>query len=543
MDRRIDDAIAAARRYEAVARARFAAQLLRDGRVDGAALEANQSAAHGFAWLAASVAGLDALAGWARELSRQGRGDARVPLIVRLGFGEYLARLAHGLPMSQGETLRPAEMGLAREAAAFAADPAVASFLAGDDLATARAALVERIGETLAPDADEADEALAEMRRQLRRFAAAEIDPHAQSWHREDAIIPLPVVEGLAALGVFGLCVPEEYGGLGLGKIAMCVTSEELSRAHLATGSLATRSEIAGELVRLAGTDAQRKRWLPKIADGSCLPTAVFTEPDTGSDLGAIRTRAVRDGDVWRITGAKTWITHAARADLMTVLARTDAASADHRGLSMFLAPKPRGTDAEPFPVAGLSGSEIRTLGYRGMKEYELSFDGFAVPADGLLGGKAGEGFRQLMATFESARIQTAARAVGVAEAATFEALAYARQRKQFGKAILAFPRVHAKIAMMAVETTIARALTRAAARAKDEGRRCDVEAGMAKLIAARAAWAAADDCVQIHGGNGYAEEYAASRLLADARILNIFEGAAEIQAQVIVRGLLEKRN
>jgi (2S)-methylsuccinyl-CoA dehydrogenase len=323
----------------------------------------------------------------------------------------------------------------------------------------------------------------------------------------------------------------------------MCTTSEELSRAHLATGSLATRSEIASELVRLGGTAAQRAHWLPKIADGSCLPTAVFTEPDTGSDLGSIRTRAVRDGAVWRITGAKTWITHAARADLMTVLARTDPASKDHRGLSMFLAPKPRGTDADPFPVAGLTGSEIHTLGYRGMKEYELAFDGFAVPADGLLGGTEGEGFRQLMATFESARIQTAARAVGVAEAATLEALSYARQRKQFGKAIAAFPRVHAKIAMMAVETTIARVLTRAAARAKDEGRRCDVEAGMAKLVAARAAWTAADDCVQIHGGNGYAEEYAASRLLADARILNIFEGAAEIQAQVIVRGLLEKRN
>jgi (2S)-methylsuccinyl-CoA dehydrogenase len=543
MDRRIEEALAAARNYESAARTRFANLLVRDGRVDPAMLETHQSAAHGFAWLAASVAALDGLAKWSDTLAAQGRGDARVPLMLRLGFGEYLARLAYGLPLAQNETLRPAEMGLAAEAAALAADPAVASFLAGDDLAASRAALVDLLDGSLAPDADEADETLAEMRSQLRRFAAAKIDPYAQGWHRDDAIIPLSVVEGLAELGVFGLCVPEEYGGSGLGKVAMCTTSEELSRAHLATGSLATRSEIASELVRLGGTAAQRAHWLPKIADGSCLPTAVFTEPDTGSDLGSIRTRAVRDGAVWRITGAKTWITHAARADLMTVLARTDPASKDHRGLSMFLAPKPRGTDADPFPVAGLTGSEIHTLGYRGMKEYELAFDGFAVPADGLLGGTEGEGFRQLMATFESARIQTAARAVGVAEAATLEALSYARQRKQFGKAIAAFPRVHAKIAMMAVETTIARVLTRAAARAKDEGRRCDVEAGMAKLVAARAAWTAADDCVQIHGGNGYAEEYAASRLLADARILNIFEGAAEIQAQVIVRGLLEKRN
>jgi (2S)-methylsuccinyl-CoA dehydrogenase len=543
MERSIADALAAARRYEAAGHARFAALLARDGRVDPAALEAHQSAAHGFAWLAASVAGLAAVAGWAAALEDQGRADARSRDILRLAFAEYLARLAGGLPLSQGETLRPADMGLAREAAAFAADPAVAAFLEDGSLGAVRNRLAAAIDGDIAPDPDEADADLAEMRRQLRRFAAAEIDPHAQRWHNDDALIPLGVVEGLARLGVFGLTIPEEDGGLGLGKIAMCATSEELSRAHLATGSLATRSEIAGELVRLGGTQAQRRRWLPKIADGSCLPTAVFTEPDTGSDLGAVRTRAVRDGGAWRLTGSKTWITHAARADLMTVLARTDPSSTDHRGLSMFLAPKPRGSEADPFPVAGLAGSEIRTLGYRGMKEYELSFDGFAVPADGLLGGVEGEGFRQLMATFESARIQTAARAVGVAEAATLAAASYARQRRQFGKPILAFPRVHAKIAAMAVETTVARALTRAAARAKDAGRRCDVEAGMAKLVAARAAWAAADDCVQIHGGNGYASEYAASRLLADARILNIFEGAAEIQAQVIVRGLLERRN
>ncbi|MBI1244840.1 MAG: acyl-CoA dehydrogenase [Alphaproteobacteria bacterium] len=543
MDRSTEEALAAARRYETAARRHFTDRLVRDGRVDPKLLEAGQSAAHGFAWLAASVAGLAALAQWLDEVERQGRADERSRDIVHLGFAEHLARLVHGLPLSQGETLRPADMGLTKEADRLAADPAVARFLQSEDLDMRRARLAAAIEDEIAPDADDGDPVLVEMRRQLQRFAAAEIDPHAQRWHNEDTLIPIGVVEGLAEMGVFGLTIPEADGGLGLGKIAMCAASETLSRAHLATGSLATRSEIAGELVRLGGTEAQRLEWLPKIADGSCLPTAVFTEPDTGSDLGSIRTRAVREGDIWRITGSKTWITHAARADLMTVLARTDPRSSDHRGLSMFLAPKPRGTANDPFPVAGLKGSEIRTLGYRGMQEFELSFDGFAVPADGLLGGVEGEGFRQLMATFESARIQTAARAVGVAEAATFAALSYARQRRQFGKAIISFPRVYAKIAAMAVETTIARCLTRAAARAKDAGRRCDVEAGMAKLFAARAAWAAADDCVQIHGGNGYASEYAASRLLADARILNIFEGAAEIQAQVIVRGLLEKRN
>jgi (2S)-methylsuccinyl-CoA dehydrogenase len=210
MDRRIEEALAAARNYESAARTRFANLLVRDGRVDPAMLETHQSAAHGFAWLAASVAALDGLAKWSDTLAAQGRGDARVPLMLRLGFGEYLARLAYGLPLAQNETLRPAEMGLAAEAAALAADPAVASFLAGDDLAASRAALVDLLDGSLAPDADEADETLAEMRSQLRRFAAAKIDPYAQGWHRDDAIIPLSVVEGLAELGVFGLCVPEE---------------------------------------------------------------------------------------------------------------------------------------------------------------------------------------------------------------------------------------------------------------------------------------------------------------------------------------------
>jgi (2S)-methylsuccinyl-CoA dehydrogenase len=273
------------------------------------------------------------------------------------------------------------------------------------------------------------------------------------------------------------------------------------------------------------------------------LPTAVFTEPNTGSDLASLRTRAVRDGSDYLVTGNKTWITHAARADLMTMLVRTDPATTDHTGLSMLLAPKPRGTEADPFPAAGMTGTEIAVLGYRGMKEYELGFDGFRVPASGLLGGIEGQGFKQLMATFESARIQTAARAVGVAQKALDLALAYARDRIQFGKPIAAFPRISGKLAWMAVETMLARQLTLAAAREKDGGRRCDIEAGMAKLLAARVAWANADSAVQVHGGNGYAEEFEVSRILVDARILNIFEGAAEIQAQVVARGLLERTN
>ncbi len=533
-------ALVACRRLEEAARTALAARVLRDGRVDAAALVHHQMAAHGYAWLAANVAGLDALAEWAARTSA----DPAAASLARLGFADGLGRLAFGVAISQSETVRAAEMGIAAQAAAFAADPAVAALMGDEALPELRRRLVENMDrERLCADPDLDDESLAQMHATLRRFAKSEIAPHANAWHRFDREIPLETVEKLASLGVFGLCVPEEYGGLGLGKIAMCVASEELSAAHLATGSLATRAEIAAELVRGGGTAAQRARWLPALASGQCLAAACFTEPDTGSDLGSVATRAVFDGKAWRLTGAKSWATHAARADLLVVLARTDPGSRDHRGLSIFLAPKPRGRAGDPFPVAGLRGSEIATLGYRGMGEYELAFDGFEVPADGLLGEATGEGFRQLMATFETARIQTAARAVGVAQAATLAALAYARERRQFGKAIVEFPRVHGKLAAMAVETTVARLLTRRAARAKDSGRRCDIEAGMAKLYAARAAWAAADDGVQIHGGNGYALEYGAARLLADARILNIFEGAAEIQANIVARGLLERRN
>jgi len=381
------------------------------------------------------------------------------------------------------------------------------------------------------------------VRDQFRRFGAEAVEPHAHDWHLKDELIPIEIVDQMAELGVFGLTIPEEYGGLGLGKLAMCVVTEELSRAYIGVGSLGTRSEIAAELIRLGGTEQQKEYWLPKIASGEILPTAVFTEPNTGSDLGALRTRATLEGDSYGITGNKTWITHASRSDLMTLLARTDARTGDYKGLSMFLAEKPRGTEADPFPAPGMTGGEIKVLGYRGMKEYELGFDGFAVPAANLLGGVEGQGFKQLMATFESARVQTAARAVGVAQNALEIGLRYALDRVQFGKPLIHFPRVAGKLAWMAVETMVARQLTYFAAREKDSDRRCDIEAGMAKLLAARVAWAAADNAVQIHGGNGFAMEYPVSRVLCDARILNIFEGAAEIQAQVIARRLLDGSN
>jgi (2S)-methylsuccinyl-CoA dehydrogenase len=502
-------------------------------------LDAEQIAAHGFAWMATYAAALRQLREWAARLDAAGGFGAAQRLILAVGFGEYLAQICGGIAMGQGEIVRPFELGLGEDVLAIVRrSPLIAG------LADARA----RLGALLAvgmPDGGDslADETLELIRDQVRRFAERAVAPFAHDWHREDRFIPIEVIEELSGIGVFGVTLPEEYGGLGLGKMAMCVVSEELSRAYIGVGSLGTRSEIAGELIRTSGTPEQKARWLPGIASGAVLPTAVFTEPNAGSDLASLQTRAVRDGDVYRIHGAKTWITHAARSDLMTLLVRTGAPDSGYRGLSMFLAPKPRGDDSDPFPAEGMSGSEIPVLGYRGMKEYEIGFDGFAVPADALLGGIEGEGFKQLMATFESARVQTAARAVGVAQNAFELAMAYARERRQFGRNIAAFPRVQLKLVMMAVETMMARQLAYFAAREKDSGRRCDIEAGMAKLLAARVAWTNADNAVQIHGGNGYAIEYPISRVLCDARILNIFEGAAEIQAQIIARGLLAGRN
>ncbi|AWU96841.1 acyl-CoA dehydrogenase family protein [Azospirillum ramasamyi] len=524
-----------------------AALVAPDGRVDAALLDRHQVAAHGFAWVATYAEALRQMRGWAERLDRAGRLGELESAMLQAAFGEYLAQLDGGLAMSQGEIVRPADFGLGEaEREAFRTE-AVRRLIAAGNASGLRLRIAELLADALHGggfgDPALEDEALDMVRDQFRRFVADAVEPHAHDWHLKDELIPLAVVEQMAEMGVFGLTVPEEDGGLGMGKLAMCVVTEELSRGYIGVGSLGTRAEIAAELIRMGGTAEQRARWLPRIASGEILPTAVFTEPNTGSDLGSLRTRAVADGDTYRVTGAKTWITHGSRSDLMTLLVRTDPDAPGYRGLSMLLAEKPRGTEDDPFPAEGMSGGEIPVLGYRGMKEYEIGFDGFAVPRENLLGGVEGQGFKQLMATFESARVQTAARAVGVAQNAMELGLRYAQERIQFGRPLAAFPRVAGKLAWMAVETMIARQLTYFAAREKDSDRRCDIEAGMAKLLAARVAWSNADNAVQIHGGNGYAVEYPISRVLCDARILNIFEGAAEIQAQVVARGLLTRRN
>ncbi|MFT6932107.1 MAG: (2S)-methylsuccinyl-CoA dehydrogenase [Paracoccaceae bacterium] len=526
----------------ATAKDRVRKTVTEDGRVCGALLEQNQVAAHGLAWLATYVEALTQMQAWAERLDANARFGEVEALIHQIAFGEYLWQIYGGIPMSQGEMLRLQDLGLTQDDQRVMMTPEIMTLSQSANTQAVRTRLVVLMQEQSANvtvGASGLDDELEMIREQFRRYAIEKVEPFAHEWHLKDQLIPMRVIEELAEMGVFGLTIPEEYGGFGLSKASMCVVSEELSRGYIGVGSLGTRSEIAAELILCGGTEDQKAKWLPRLASAETLPTAVFTEPNTGSDLGSMRTRAVKDGDNYKVTGNKTWITHAARTQIMTLLVRTDPGTTNYKGLSMFIAEKTPGTVDDPFPTDGMTGGEIEVLGYRGMKEYELAFDNFHVAGENLLGGVEGQGFKHLMETFESARIQTAARAIGVAQSALDVAMQYAQDRKQFGKSLIDFPRMSGKLAMMAVEIMIARQLTYFSAREKDEGRRCDLEAGMAKLLGARVAWAAADNGLQIHGGNGFALEYKISRILCDARILNIFEGAAEIQAQVIARRLL----
>ena len=540
-----DNAVEAIETVLASAKAGVGARVTRDekGRVSGASLEIEQHAAHSLAWLATYVESLRQMRDWAKRLADADSFGETEQLLLQCAFGEYLAQISGGIPMAQGEFARLTDMGVTAEATrALDAAPIKALIAAGSTTY-----IREKIAELLTGSEGFAtfgtcglDEDYEMIRDQFRRFADEKVIPFAHEWHLNDELIPMEIIAEMSELGVFGLTIPENLGGFGMSKTAMCVVSEELSRGYIGVGSLGTRTEIAAELILAGGTDEQRSHWLPKLASGEVLPTAVFTEPNTGSDLGALNTKAKKVGNDWVLSGNKTWITHAARADIMTVLARSVEGTTDHRGLSMFIAPKTRGDCENPFPNAEIEGGEIEVLGYRGMKEYTVAFDDYKIPGDALLGGEEGQGFRQLMKTFESARIQTAARAVGVAQGAMELGIQYALDRIQFGKPLSAFPRVAGKLAIMAVEIMIARQLTYFSAREKDADRRCDLEAGMAKLLGARVAWACADNALQIHGGNGFALEYPISRVLCDSRILNIFEGAAEIQAGVIARRLLE---
>ncbi len=512
---------------------------IKEDRVSSSLLQQYQYKAHGYAWFETYRVGLKELLQWYKRLCLANKNTPIDALVLAGGFSEYLIQMKNGIMMSQSEIVRPEELGLNSDDFSFYNEDNTKEIINYGLSENLKYEIVKYLSQGNFPSLGLGDETLEMIQDQFKKFTDEEITPEANEWHLADKLIPDEILSKMSELGVFSIAIPEEYGGLGMGKVAMCVVTEELSRGFLAAGSLGTRAEIAGELIRLGGTEDQKKKFLPKIASGETLTTAVFTEPNTGSDLGSLSTRAVLNNNEYVINGNKTWITHGARSDLMTVLARTNSDEKGYKGLSMFLVEKPRGNCEKPFPMEGMSGSEIEVLGYRGMKEYEIALDNIKVPKENLLGEKEGMGFKQLMETFESARIQTAARAVGVAQSGLEISLQYAKDRSQFGKPIVEFPRIAMKLALMAIEITISRQITLFSAREKDSDERCDIEAGMAKLLAARVAWSVADNGLQIHGGNGYALEYPISRVLCDARILNIFEGAAEIQAQIVVKGLL----
>ena len=377
----LDEAVNASGRALEKAKLAVGALLLLDGKFSAAALDQHQHEAHGLAWLATYVDTLKALAAYAVKLSAQGKLGEIEQLLLKIACGEYLQQIAGGIPMNQTEIFRVENLGIDLKGLR------ACSLYAQGNTRENRARLVdlmqEQQGELTFGNCG-LDDTINDMRSSMRRFVAGKVAPHAHQWHLKNSYVPLEIIQELAELGVFALTLPENFGGLGLPKEAMCVVSEELSRGWIAVGSLSTRAEIACELILGGGTEEQKEKWLPKIASGEILPTAVFTEPDTGSDLGSLKTRAVKAGDVYKVTGNKTWITHPVRADLMTLLVRSNPGEKGYKGLSMFLAEKPRGSEAEPFPAKGMSGSEIEVLGYRGMKEFEIRFEDFEVKAENL---------------------------------------------------------------------------------------------------------------------------------------------------------------
>ena len=536
------DSLESINKYSDAAKEQGKKLVMEDGVVSKGLMAREQHAAHSLAWIATYKATLTELLNWAERLESENKFLETEQLILQFAFSEYLSQLWHGIPMSQMEYARPQDLGLKNGLFNELSTTSVKDLMLNGNEASDRVKLADILKNSFSSKNFGnlgLDDTSSMIIQEFKKFVEEDVVPHAHEWHLKDELIPMEVINKMSELGIFGLTIPEEYGGLGMSKLSMCVVTEELARGYIGIGSLGTRTDISSELLLIGGTEEQKKKWLPKIASGEILPTAVFTEPNTGSDLASLKTRAVKDGDDYSITGNKTWITHGARSDLMTLLARSNPNEKGYKGLSMFLAEKERGDDDNMFPSDGMSGGEIEVLGYRGMKEYEIAFDDFKVKGENLLGGEEGKGFKQLMETFESARIQTAARAVGVAQSAMETGMQYALDRNQFGKSIYEFPRVSSKITSMVTEIMAARQLTYYSAREKDKGNRCDLEAGMAKLLGARVAWATSDNSLQIHGGNGFALEYPISRLLCDSRILNIFEGAAEMQADVIARRLL----
>lgn len=366
-----------------------------------------------------------------------------------------------------------------------------------------------------------------------REFTRREVIPLANKLDAEQADIPMALRDKLGEMGYFGILIPEEYGGQGMGCFEYCLVSEELARGWMSVGSIIVRGNLLIGSHMMSET--QRKRYLTKMATGEMVGAFAMSEPNAGSDVANIACRAVRDGDSWLVTGNKYWCTFAREADFMILVARTSKAPPErrHLGLSMFIIDKKRGE----FP-AGISGSAIPKIGYFGMKTYELAFDRFRIPAENMI-GEEGRGFYYATQGLECARAQTAARAVGVARAGLEDAIEYAQQREQFGQRISDFQVTRFKIAQMAAEVEASRQLTHFVADQIDSGQRCDREAAMAKYLASEMCERVTSEALQIHGGAGYTRMHAVERYWRDARLTKVFEGTSEIQLRVISDSIL----
>ncbi len=379
-------------------------------------------------------------------------------------------------------------------------------------------------------------EGVNEVVQAVREFVDREVIPVARGLEAADEY-PAELVDGMRQLGLFGVTIPERFGGLGLDLETYALINEELSRGWMSLSGILNGHFVTAWMIETFGTAEQQKRWLPRMATGEIRAAFAMTEPHAGSDLQAIRTRAERAGDEYAVTGEKTWITNALRAELLTVLLKTDpGADPPHRGTSTLIVEKEAGRGALP----GLAIAPLDKLGYKGLETCSVAFDGLRVPAANLLGGEEGSGFRQFMAGIELGRVNIAARGVGVAQAALDASLSYARDREAFGKPIAEHQAIQLKLARMATTIEAARQLTLHAARRKQSGERADLEAGMAKLFASEVALECATEAMRIHGGYGYSPEYVVERLYRDAPLLVIGEGTNEIQQLVIARRLLE---
>jgi alkylation response protein AidB-like acyl-CoA dehydrogenase len=367
-------------------------------------------------------------------------------------------------------------------------------------------------------------------RKTLRDFVRDRIAPVAREWEQSGRY-PTEIVEGMQALGLFGLTVPETYGGLAVDLVSYSIAFEEISRGWMGIAGILGSHSLACWMLARYGTETQRRRWLPDLASGRRRTGIALTEPGAGSDLQGITTRAVRDGDAYVLTGTKMWITNARHADPLPVLCVTDSGAAPrHRGLSVLLVEA--GTPG--FTV----GRDLGKLGYKGPESCEVHFDGASVPAGNLLGGREGAGFTQVVSALEIGRLNIAGRSIGIAQAACDAALRYSRERRAFGQPIGEFQAVQLKLADMATQIQAARLLTWWAAARKDRGERTDRETAMAKLFASEVALRAALDSMRIHGGYGYSTEFEVERLYRDAPLMAIGEGTNDIMRVLIARGL-----